>query len=534
MDIEPFFRPCEIGRLKSTPMNPSDRSAHLCARNENKAMISALSKLGFSDLKRQEAGFFARLRGCPLSQGAPVFSARHKGRPALVYISDVVDSLFAIPPMSDAQYADAQGRSEDIFYAALYVDEEASTLMLVGTALMRHQGKWRTNSARSREYLPFSQRTGHDRLGTILGAGALFKLGMLLPRMLEGGALQLFIENLCDRDHPVEEPNLAFGLLPSPMFAIVSPTPARGEKLRVQRTIFYFDGDAVCSCHLLQKPNSTGIVSLRDDAGNVISADCLESLALQPLFNAGQGFVGTLSLAGDSISVQDRRERELIPGDEPSYLTVMGEIEMMRVLSTPFGPLTNLRVLYKPGRSCARLNVFLAPHVLKGLRLQEGDAIRVTGYITFAPEKLMGKDPYVKALENLHFMPVSVRRGERVPSEEVWAAEAFPAELYSELVKTSHNLARSFEEDGAVGGHGFTRETAWRILLDDPSAISLEYDIVRIFFGCSPDLQSLRKDEEGNVYDCLSFLAESGGKVYRVEQWFDISAYYKKTYGCLS
>ncbi len=139
-------------------------------------------------------------------------------------------------------------------------------------------------------------------------------------------------------------------------------------------------------------------------------------------------------------------------------------------------------------------------------------------------------NPYIQTLMNMHFMPLFLQTGRKSSREEVMAAKPFPDSLAQQLIAASRNLAASFEEDGAVGGHGFTRKTAWRVMLKDSSAVSLEYMIVRICFGTQPETQSLSK-VWGRYYDTLSFLATAEGKTYRVEQWFDITPYYKHTYG---
>lgn len=76
------------------------------------------------------------------------------------------------------------------------------------------------------------------------------------------------------------------------------------------------------------------------------------------------------------------------------------------------------------------------------------------------------------------------------------------------------------------GGPGFSRETAWKILIKERAAVSFEYLVLgRLSMG-EHRMQSLVEDG-GRYYDMHLIEVEHGGEHYQVEQWFDITPYFK-------
>lgn len=99
--------------------------------------------------------------------------------------------------------------------------------------------------------------------------------------------------------------------------------------------------------------------------------------------------------------------------------------------------------------------------------------------------------------------------------------------------------------DVVRGGPGYSKETAWEILVEDSSGVSLEYRVLGLLFHpqnlkhflpdgmedlqleFKRDRQSLMFDDD-KPYDVHLMHATIGGETYEVEQYFEISKFYGK------
>ena len=116
-----------------------------------------------------------------------------------------------------------------------------------------------------------------------------------------------------------------------------------------------------------------------------------------------------------------------------------------------------------------------------------------------------------------------------VPSEESVALQPAPAALLQELIQQNESTIKRTQTDfpkALKGGPGFTQETAWKILIKDRAAVSFEYLVLgRLGLG-ERQMQAL-VEEKGRYYDMHIIDVEHEGKHYSVEQWFDITPYFK-------
>lgn len=117
--------------------------------------------------------------------------------------------------------------------------------------------------------------------------------------------------------------------------------------------------------------------------------------------------------------------------------------------------------------------------------------------------------------------------------------------LLATLQVAAHNFIEDCLEDSVRGGPGYSKETAWEILVKDSSGVSLEYKVLNQLFNpesmkiflpeAMQDLQlefkhtrqSLEIDEDKH-YDVHLIYATIGGETYTVEQYFEISNFYGK------
>ena len=104
-----------------------------------------------------------------------------------------------------------------------------------------------------------------------------------------------------------------------------------------------------------------------------------------------------------------------------------------------------------------------------------------------------------------------------------------PAEVVCALVESNAAVIKRTQTDfpkALRGGPGFTRETAWQVLVKDRAAVSFEYLVLgRLNLGAQ-QVQVL-VEEDGRYYDMHLIDVEHGGEQYRIEQWFDITPYFK-------
>ena len=116
-----------------------------------------------------------------------------------------------------------------------------------------------------------------------------------------------------------------------------------------------------------------------------------------------------------------------------------------------------------------------------------------------------------------------------VPSEESVELQPAPAALLQELIQQNESTIKRTQTDfpkALKGGPGFTQETAWKILIKDRAAVSFEYLVLgRLGLG-ERQMQAL-VEENGRYYDMHIIDVEHEGKHYSVEQWFDITPYFK-------
>ena len=116
-----------------------------------------------------------------------------------------------------------------------------------------------------------------------------------------------------------------------------------------------------------------------------------------------------------------------------------------------------------------------------------------------------------------------------VPSGEPALLSPAPAELQQALIQQHGATITRTQTDfpkALKGGPGFTRETAWKILIKDRAAVSFEYLVLgRLGLG-ERQMQAL-VEENGRYYDMHIIDVEHEGKHYSVEQWFDITPYFK-------
>ena len=103
-----------------------------------------------------------------------------------------------------------------------------------------------------------------------------------------------------------------------------------------------------------------------------------------------------------------------------------------------------------------------------------------------------------------------------------------PPEIQQALVLEHEATIRRTQTDfpkALKGGPGFTRDTAWQVLIKDRFAVSIQYLVLgRLGLG-EHQLQALVV-ENGRCYDMHIIEVEHGGKHYAVEQWFDITPYF--------
>ena len=116
-----------------------------------------------------------------------------------------------------------------------------------------------------------------------------------------------------------------------------------------------------------------------------------------------------------------------------------------------------------------------------------------------------------------------------VSSENPPALQPAPVELQQELIQMHSATITRTQTDfpkALKGGPGFTKETAWKILIKERAAVSFEYLVLgRLALG-EQIIQSL-VEEDGRYYDRHIIDVEHGGNHYSVEQWFDITPYFK-------
>ena len=116
-----------------------------------------------------------------------------------------------------------------------------------------------------------------------------------------------------------------------------------------------------------------------------------------------------------------------------------------------------------------------------------------------------------------------------VPSEESVELQPAPSALLQELIQQNVSTIKRTQTDfpkALKGGPGFTQETAWKILIKDRAAVSFEYLVLgRLGLG-ERQMQAL-VEENGRYYDMHIIDVEHEGKHYSVEQWFDITPYFK-------
>jgi len=87
-------------------------------------------------------------------------------------------------------------------------------------------------------------------------------------------------------------------------------------------------------------------------------------------------------------------------------------------------------------------------------------------------------------------------------------------------------LARYLEKNKWLeGGPGFTREQAW-VIKAEADVIPRERHLLRTLWMKGYCGQSLHC-ADGRYYDCLYILIMHDGEPYRLEQWFDITAYWQ-------
>ncbi len=72
-----------------------------------------------------------------------------------------------------------------------------------------------------------------------------------------------------------------------------------------------------------------------------------------------------------------------------------------------------------------------------------------------------------------------------------------------------------------TGGPGLTRETAWVLHREDPSAVRQEYEILRLMGLGRPTSQGCCEDN-GRWFDTLTVPTDDG----ELTIWFDITAYF--------
>ncbi|MBE6415915.1 MAG: hypothetical protein E7032_05210 [Akkermansiaceae bacterium] len=116
-----------------------------------------------------------------------------------------------------------------------------------------------------------------------------------------------------------------------------------------------------------------------------------------------------------------------------------------------------------------------------------------------------------------------------IPTDGVVSLPSAPGEVLSAMEQEHSACIKRTQTDfpkALRGGPGFTRETAWKILIKDRAAVSFEYLVLgRLNLG-EPYMQSL-VEHDGRYYDMHLIETEHGGERYQVEQWFDITPYFK-------
>ncbi len=82
------------------------------------------------------------------------------------------------------------------------------------------------------------------------------------------------------------------------------------------------------------------------------------------------------------------------------------------------------------------------------------------------------------------------------------------------------------------GGPGLSQATAWVIAETSPEAVRMQYSLLSMLPGVvAPERQALVPGEDGRYFDCHQVIYMYNGKRYRIEQWFDITAYFRAQYG---
>ncbi|MBR5888375.1 MAG: hypothetical protein IKZ07_09255 [Akkermansia sp.] len=111
-----------------------------------------------------------------------------------------------------------------------------------------------------------------------------------------------------------------------------------------------------------------------------------------------------------------------------------------------------------------------------------------------------------------------------VPTEDVLAA--ISAEIKAACV------GNEAMQGLMSGGPGTSQATAWVIAETSTQAVSMQYRLMSMLPGVvAPERQALVPGEDGRYFDCHQVIYMYNGKRYRIEQWFDITAYFRASYG---
>lgn len=132
-------------------------------------------------------------------------------------------------------------------------------------------------------------------------------------------------------------------------------------------------------------------------------------------------------------------------------------------------------------------------------------------------EYFYGSEALAKAL----FAPEGAAELPAEPTEEVLAAisvEIAAAEVSMPGLQS--------------GGPGISQATAWVIAETSAQAVSMQYRLMSMLPGVvAPERQALVPGEDGRYFDRHQVVYTYEGKRYRIEQWFDITAYFRASYG---
>ncbi len=107
----------------------------------------------------------------------------------------------------------------------------------------------------------------------------------------------------------------------------------------------------------------------------------------------------------------------------------------------------------------------------------------------------------------------------------------------AELAEMSAEIQAAYAADSdmqalATGGPGFTRETAWVISEQSSDAVDIEYQLMYLMpHSLVKKQQALMPGEDGRYFDRHVVDYLYNGKIYRLELWFDITAYFRAQYG---